>query len=77
VHARDGIPTAVRRGTGNRVQTIAIAYERWGMSAAEIAAEYNLSAAQVEAALAFFAAHRAEIETHIEREARLVRGANC
>lgn len=66
-----GIPTPVLRGTGLRVQTIAVAHEQWGMSAAEIAAEYDLSHAQVEAALGFLAAHRAEIETHIEREARL------
>ena len=46
------------------------------MSATEIATEYDLPAAQVEAALAFFAAHRAEIETHIEREARLAAGAH-
>ncbi len=66
-----GIPTPVLRGTGIRVQTIAIAHEQWEMSAADIAAEYELSTAQVEAALAFFAAHRAEIETHIAREEQL------
>lgn len=66
-----GIPTPVLRGTGLRVQTLAIAHERWGMSASEIAGEYDLPTAQIEAALVFFAAHRAEIETHIEREARL------
>ena len=71
-----GIPTPVLRGTGLRVQTIAVAHERWGMSAAEIAAEYDLPTAQVEAALAFFAAHRAEIETHIERETRLAADAH-
>lgn len=65
------IPTPVLRGTGIRVQAVAIAREQWNMSPAEIAAEYGLSVAQVEGALAFFAAHRAEIETHIEREARL------
>ena len=58
------------------MQTIAVAHERWGMSAAEIAAEYDLPTAQVEAALAFFAAHRAEIETHIERETRLAADAH-
>ncbi len=65
-----GIPTPVLRGTGIRVQTIAIAHEQWGMSAGDIASEYDLSAAQVDAALEFFAAHRAEIESHIEREER-------
>lgn len=66
-----GIPTPVLRGTGIRVQTVVVAHERWGMSPAEIAAEYELSTAQIEAALAFFDAHRAEIEIHISREARL------
>lgn len=65
-----GIPTPVLRGSGIRVQTIAVAHEQWGMGAAEIATAYELPSAQVEAALAFFAAHRAEIETHLAREAR-------
>lgn len=68
-----GVPTPVLRGTGIRVQTLVIAHHQWGMSANEIAAEYELADAQVEAALAFYGAHRAEIETHIEREARLAR----
>jgi uncharacterized protein (DUF433 family) len=71
-----GIPTPVLRGTGIRVQAIAIAHEQWGMSVADIAAEYEISTAQVEAALAFFAVHRAEIEIHIEREERLARDAH-
>jgi len=72
----EGIPTPTLRGTGIRVQAIAIAHEQWGMSAAGIAAEYELSNAQVEAALAFFAAHRAEIEAHIAREEQLAQEAN-
>jgi uncharacterized protein (DUF433 family) len=71
-----GVPTPTLRGTGIRVQAIAIAHEQWGMSAADIAAEYELSAAQVEAGLAFFAAHRAEIETHMAREEQLAQEAN-
>jgi len=69
----EGVPSPVLRGTGIRVQSIVIAREQWKMSAAEIAAEYELTHEQVEAALAFFTAHRVEIETHIEREARLTR----
>ncbi len=71
-----GIPTPLLRGTGIRVQAIAIAHEQWGMSVAEIATEYDLSVAQVEAALSFVAAHRAEIALHIEREEQLAREAN-
>ena len=71
-----GIPTPLLRGTGIRVQAIAIAHQQWDMSVAEIAAEYDLSVAQVEAALAFVAAHRAEIDLHIKREERLAREAH-
>lgn len=63
------IPMPVLRGTGIRVQTIAVAHEQWGMNADEIAAEYGLSSVQVEGALAFYTAHRAEIESHLAREA--------
>jgi uncharacterized protein (DUF433 family) len=41
------------------------------MSAAEIAAEYGLPVRQIEEALAFYAAHRTEIETHIAYEGQL------
>jgi uncharacterized protein (DUF433 family) len=66
-----GIPTPVLRGTGIRVQTIAIAHEQWQMSVAEIAAEYGLHVRQVEEALAFYNAHRLEIETQMVHEARI------
>lgn len=66
-----GIPVPVVRGTGIRVQAIAVAHTKWGLGAAEIAAEYGLSLKQVEAALAFWAAHQAEIETHMAYEERL------
>ncbi|MBP9502759.1 MAG: DUF433 domain-containing protein, partial [Candidatus Promineofilum sp.] len=71
-----GIPTPILRGTGIRVQTIVIAHEQWEMSAADIAAEYDLSPEQVKAALAFFATHRVEIETHIAREEQLAQGSH-
>lgn len=66
-----GIPMPVIRGTGIRVQAIGTAHEQWQMSAAEIAAEYGLLVTQIEDALAFYAAHRSEIETHIAYEERL------
>lgn len=68
-----GIPTPIIRGTGIRVQTVAIAYEQWQMDAAAIANEYALSIKQIEEALAFWSAHRAEIEMHIAYEERLAR----
>jgi uncharacterized protein (DUF433 family) len=65
------IPTPVLRGTGIRVQTIAVASTEWGLSAAEIATEYELSVKQVEEALAFLNAHWPEIEAHMAYETRL------
>lgn len=72
----DGVPTPVLRGTGIRIQAIVVAHEQWGMSAADIAAEYELSTTQIEAALSFSAAHRAEIEAHLEREDKLAQAAH-
>lgn len=66
-----GIPTPVVRGTGIRVQSIAIAHTQWEMSAAEIAAEYGLAARVIEEAIAFYNAHRAEIETQMAYEERI------
>lgn len=66
-----GIPTPVIRGTGIRVQSVTIAHEQWQMSAADIAAEYDVSVKHIEEALAFYTAHRSEIETHIAYEERL------
>ena len=66
-----GIPMPVIRGTGIRVQSVAIAHEQWQMSAADIAAEYDVSVRQIEEALAFYAAHRSETETHIAYEESL------
>ena len=68
-----GIPVPVLRGAGVRVQAIVVAHEQWGMAPEAIAAEYELTVPQIEAALAFHAAHRGEIEAHLEREARLAR----
>lgn len=66
-----GIPTPVLRGTGIRVQTIAVAASRWQLTPEETAAEYGLAKAQVEEALAFYQAHRAELDAAIEAEAEL------
>lgn len=66
-----GIPMPVVRGTGIRVQAIAIAHEQWEMSPAEIAAEYGLPVRQIEEALAFWSTHRAEIEVHMLYEEQL------
>ena len=64
-------PTPVLRGTGIRVQTIAIAANTWGMSPAEIANEYDIPETQIREAQAFYEAHRAEIDAAIEAEEAL------
>lgn len=63
-----GQPTAVVRGSGVRVQSIALAVQLWGWSPERIAAEYGLGEAQVRGALAFYQAHRPEIEAAIAAE---------
>lgn len=60
-----GRPTPVVRGTGIRVQTLHIAAETWAMTVNEIAEQYDLKPAQVEEALSFCRAHRAEIDALI------------
>lgn len=70
-HGASRQPTPVLRGTGLRVQTIAIAANKWGMSTAEIAKEYDIPESQIKEAQAFCDAHRAEIDAAIEAEAAL------
>jgi uncharacterized protein (DUF433 family) len=47
------------------VQNIAIWHERLGLSADQIASDYNLTLAEVHAALAYYFAYRDEIEQSI------------
>lgn len=71
-----GIPTAVLRGTGIRVQTIAVANTVWDMQPKAIADDYDLTLKQVEEALAFYAAHQAEIESQMLYEEQLTPAAH-
>jgi uncharacterized protein (DUF433 family) len=66
------VPSPVIRGTGIRVQSIVVAHMQWEMSAAAIAEQYGLLVRQIEEALAFYDAHREEIETQMALEERLV-----
>lgn len=61
-----GTLSAVLRGTGIRVQTITVASKN--STPAEIADDYDLPEAQVQEALSFYKAHRAEIDAHIQAE---------
>ena len=64
-----GTISPILRGTGIRVQTIVIASQN--NTPAEIAEDYDLPQAQVQEALDFYEAHRAEIDAHIQAEAAL------
>jgi uncharacterized protein (DUF433 family) len=48
------------------VQNVAVWHERMGMSADEIASEYDLTLADVHAALAYYFDHREEIDRSIK-----------
>ena len=64
-----GSLSSVLRSTGIRVQTIVMASQN--ESPAEIAEDYDLTEAQVQEALNFYEAHRAEIDAFIQAEAAL------
>lgn len=66
-----GIPTPVIRGTNIRVQTIVLARDAWSMTVEQIASEYDLSKHDVHQALAFYQAHREEIDRAISAEDEL------
>lgn len=62
---------AVLRRTGIRIQTLYLASSRWGLEPHQIAAEYDLTDAEVVEAFAFAAAHRHELEGAIAGEEAL------
>lgn len=61
----------VLRGIGLRVQVIAIANQKWGLSTTEIAGEYGITEKQVNQALAFYAVNKQEIDEAIASEQTL------
>lgn len=61
----------VLKGTGIRVLTIAIASQKWGMNASQLANEYDLTESQVCEALAFYGANKLQIDTVIDSEQSL------
>jgi uncharacterized protein (DUF433 family) len=65
-------PTPVIRGTGIRVQTIVIAVRHWGEAPLEVADGYDLSERQVTECLAFYDAHRTEIDAAIQAEVQMM-----
>ena len=67
IECTEGIADGKPRIAGHRitVQNIAIWHDRLGMSADEIASEYDLTLADVYAALAYYFDHRVEIDRSI------------
>ena len=68
IESTPGIMGGKPRIAGHRitVQDIAIWHERLGRSVDEIAADYDLSLAEIYAALAYYFDHRAEVDRGIE-----------
>ncbi|MEG4391078.1 DUF433 domain-containing protein [Microcoleus sp. BROC3] len=75
VRGPNGELVPVLCGTRLRVQTVVIAAQKWGFSPNQIAAEYDLSEAQVNDVLAFYAAHSQEIDASIAAE-QIIEAAN-
>jgi uncharacterized protein (DUF433 family) len=68
IECTEGIAGGKPRVAGHRitVENIAIWHDRLGMSVDEIAHEYDLTLADVHAALAYYFDHRVEIDRSIE-----------
>ena len=66
-----GQPVAKIRGTNIRVQTIVIAHRDWGLSVSQMAENYDLAESQIEDVIAFYRAHRQEIDAAIAAEEEL------
>ena len=66
-----GSPEPVLRGSGLRVQTVVAASQQWALSPGRIAEEYGQPESAIREALAFYNAHRAEIDASLAAEAAL------
>jgi len=66
-----GIPAPVLRGTRIQIATLAVMNQQWGWSAGHIAEEYGLSEPLISEGLAFYNAHRAEIDADLAAEQAL------
>ena len=74
IEVTPGVAGGKPRIAGHRitVQNIVIWHERMGKSADEIATEYDLSLADVYAALAYYFDHREQIDRSIEEDRAFV-----
>jgi uncharacterized protein (DUF433 family) len=66
-------PQPVIRGTGVRVQTVVVAAQEWQMAPTDLAEQFSVTLSQVHQALAFYEAHKREIDAAIAAEEELVR----
>lgn len=67
-HGASGWATPVLRGTGIRVQTVAVAVEKFKEKPEDFAKDYEVDVAKVREALQFYRAHKAEIDANIKYE---------
>lgn len=74
IEVTSGVAGRKPRIAGHRitVQNIVIWHEQMGLSADEIASEYDLSLSEIYAALAYYHDHRAEIDQLIRDERAFV-----
>jgi len=74
IDATPGISSGRPRVAGHRItiRDIAVWHERVGMSADEIASDYDLTLAEVYAALAYYFDHRDEIDRDVEETQALI-----
>jgi uncharacterized protein (DUF433 family) len=70
-----GSPEPVLRNSGLRVQTVAAAAQQWELPPARIAEEYDQPEGAIREALAFYGAHRAEIDASLAAEEALEPGS--
>ncbi len=70
-----GSPEPFLRGSGLRVQTVVAAVQQWELPPARIAEEYGQPESAIREALAFYSAHRAEIDASLAAEEALEPGS--
>lgn len=66
--AAAGRPVAVLRGTRVRVQTLVVDSQQRGLGLQKMAEKYSLTTSQVQEAMAFYAAHRHDIDAAIQQK---------
>ena len=66
-----GQPAPLLQGLAIRVQTIVVCHHEWGMTSPQIAEDYGVPESRVKEALAFYQAHRAEIDASIQADRQL------